>query len=359
MSNGAGAAVAKPQIQSLQVFRGIAALAVVAHHATNSTAAFVGGVPAWAKSVFGLGYLGVDFFFVLSGFIIMYAHFADDGTGPAVRRYVFKRLVRIFPAYLPISLALIALYAALPGFSGASDRGYSLLSSLLLLPADGPPALSVAWTLVHELMFYAVFSLFFISSRWLVLGLTAWAALILVSQQVLSPTGWLRYPLSVLNIEFMLGVLAAWTVKSWALRRRLTNGWGWMAFTGALVLCMGLALILGEPRLYHRLVFSLGLALIIVGFSVREQSARLHWPSLLLLMGNASYSIYLVHNPLLSVTQRLAGRLDLAWGGSCYSAWSARYWQAMFIAWPWNDLRCSFFKNIQSSNNLCAVLPVF
>lgn len=61
-------------------------------------------------------------------------------------------------------------------------------------------------------------------------------------------------------------------------------------------------------------LFGLGLALIIVGFAMREQSSRLYWPRLFLLMGKARYSIYLVHNPLLSVTQCLAGRLNLAWG---------------------------------------------
>ncbi len=166
--------MAKTEIRSLQVFRGLAALAVVAHHAAVSTVAFVGFVPGTAQSVFGLGYLGVDFFFVLSGFIIMYAHMGDERSPATVRRYAFKRLVRIFPAYLPISISLIALYATMPGFSASGGREYSLLSSLLLLPADGPPALSVAWTLVHELMFYAVFLLFFVSRRWLVTGFLVW-----------------------------------------------------------------------------------------------------------------------------------------------------------------------------------------
>ena len=314
MTHGAGAAAAKPQIQSLQVFRGLAALAVVAVHASAYTNTFVADVPAWAMLVFGFGYLGVDFFFVLSGFIIMYAHYGDAGTAPAVKRYAFKRLVRIFPAYWPISLAIIALYATLPGFSNAPDRNYSLISSLLLFPADDPPALYVAWTLIHELMFYAVFLLFFISRRWLTAGLLTWAALILIGQQVSSPRGWLKYPLSVLNIEFMWGVLAAWAVKSWTARRRTADGWCWVVVAGALVACFGLALIPipEDPGFYPRILFAFGLALIIVGFSVYEQSTKLHWPGLLLLMGNASYSIYLVHGPLLSVTQRLAGRLGLA-----------------------------------------------
>ena len=315
MSDRSGSANAKRPIQSLQVFRGLAALAVVAHHTVLSTEAFIGKVPDLLARVLNLGYLGVDFFFVLSGFIIMFAHMGDESTLSSVGRYSFKRLVRVFPAYLPISIALIVLYAWLPGLSASADRGYSLLSSLLLLPADGPPALSVAWTLVHELMFYTVFLLFFISRRWLAAGLLTWAALILLSQQIWSPTGWFRYPLSVLNIEFMLGVLAAGVVKTWVSRSRLAHGWGWVPVSGFLVVCLGLVMISGELSTYPRLVFAFGLALIIVGSAMREQSSQLYWPGWLLMMGNASYSIYLVHNPLLSVTQRLASRLGLAWGG--------------------------------------------
>ena len=305
---------AKPQIHSLQVFRGLAALAVVAHHAVLSTEAFIGKVPDVLAQVLSMGYLGVDFFFVLSGFIIMYAHMGDEGALSAVTRYSFKRLVRVFPAYLPISIALIALYAWLPGFSASADRGYSLLSSLLLIPADGPPALSVAWTLVQELMFYVVFMLYFLGKRWLVVGLFAWAALIVAGQQVHAPTSWLRYPLSVLNMEFMLGVLSAWVVKSWAVRVWLGNGWRLLAVAGILTACVGLVLIQNESNPYARLVFAFGLTLLIAGFAIREQSAALRWPAFLLMMGNASYSIYLVHNPLLSVTQRLAVRMGMTWG---------------------------------------------
>ena len=222
--------------------------------------------------------------------------------------------MRLFPAYLPISIALIALYAWLPGFSASADRGYSLLSSLLLIPADGPPALSVAWTLVHELMFYAVFLLYFLGKRWLVAGLLAWAVLIVASQQLHAPTSWLRYPLSVLNMEFMLGVLSAWVVRYWTLRIRPGNRWQLLAVAGILVACVGLVLIRNEATPYARLVFAFGLALLIAGFAIREQSAALRWPSLLLMIGNASYSIYLVHNPLLSLTQRLAVWIGLTWG---------------------------------------------
>ena len=80
---------------------------------------------------------------------------------------------------------------------------------MLLLPADQPPALSVAWTLVHELMFYVLFMLWFVSRRAFWGRLLVWVAAIVLTQASGGATGWLRYPLSVLNIEFMIGVLAA------------------------------------------------------------------------------------------------------------------------------------------------------
>ena len=294
-------------IQSLQVFRGFAALAVVAHHAVLSTGAFVGAVPAEIGSILGGGYLGVDFFFVLSGFIIMYTHMSDSPSIGNVRRYVAKRLVRIYPPYLPLSIGMLLLYAALPGVSESGGRDYSLLSSLLLLPADLPPALSVAWTLVHEMQFYAVFLLFYLSGRWLAGFFVLWAVVILFSNITFTPTGWARYPLSLMNIEFMFGVLAAWIVTR---SGSDVIPAGWLAAGATLAIAM-LAWISPDNLRFVRLAFAFGLALIMVGFALLEKSRTLPWPATLLLLGDASYSIYLIHNPLLSVTQRVAGKLEL------------------------------------------------
>ena len=301
--------VAKFQIQSLQLFRGFAALAVVAHHTALSTGAFVGALPEPLATWLGMGFLGVDFFFVLSGFIIMYAHMDDARTPTALKRYTLKRLARIYPAYLPVGVAMIVLYVAMPDLSAAGGRDYSLLSSLLLVPADGPPVLSVAWTLVHELMFYGVFLLFFVSRRWLAGGLLAWSVVILFANYLFTPTGWLRYPLSLLNIEFMLGVGAAWLVRSQALHGRGQ----WIAGAGLGIAFVAVLLLMQDTAGYLRLLLAFGLALLVVGFALYEQQVAARWSALLLVLGNASYSIYLVHNPLLSVMQRIAGRIGLTW----------------------------------------------
>ncbi len=61
-------------IQTLQAGRAVAALAVVFFHAAISTDTFTNGMPQSIRWIAGFGYLGVDFFFVLSGFIIAYIH---------------------------------------------------------------------------------------------------------------------------------------------------------------------------------------------------------------------------------------------------------------------------------------------
>lgn len=297
-------------IHSLQVGRGVAAVAVVAHHAAVSTDAFVGTVPAVWLRAFDLGAYGVDFFFVLSGFIIMHAHLHEGGRPGAIGGYVLKRLTRIFPAYWPVGLALLGLYAALPALSASGGREFSVLSSVLLLPADRPPALSVAWTLVHELMFYGVFMLWFVSRRAFWGGVAVWAAAIALTYAAGGATGWLRYPLGMLNVEFMLGVLAAVAYRRGLLAQQagmLIAGGGSLAC--AMLVALYAELVGGEARL----ALALGLGVLMLGLAMRERRQSIAWPGLLLALGNASYSIYLVHNPLLSATQRVAGKVGLGW----------------------------------------------
>jgi len=240
----------------------------------------------------------------------MYAHADDDRTPGSVARYGFKRLKRIYPAYLPVGLGMVALYIAMPGLSASvGGRDFSLVSSLFLIPANEPPALSVAWTLVHELMFYGMFLLFFASRRWLAGGLLVWALVILLANHSIALTGWLRYLLSILNIEFMFGVGAAWLVRS----RALLGKGPQVAILGVAIASLALWLMTQDKTEYLHLMFAMGMAFLIVGFAVYEQSTVLPWPGPLLFLGSASYSIYLIHNPLLSLTQRLAGRMGLTW----------------------------------------------
>lgn len=140
-------------IQSLQAGRALASLAVVAHHAQAAVQAFAG--PFAGASVFHLGYLGVDFFFVLSGFIIFHA---TVGKGRTAAHYAKGRFQRVYLPYLPVGIGIALLYTILPQLSAAS-RDWAWLPTLTLAPVNQSTALSVAWTLKHETLFYTIFGL--------------------------------------------------------------------------------------------------------------------------------------------------------------------------------------------------------
>jgi len=77
-------------ISLLQVFRGIAAMLVVYHHANQEVIELYGDNAL--RSLFDFGDAGVQFFFVLSGFIIYYVHRRDiGGSGQLAFQYVRRR----------------------------------------------------------------------------------------------------------------------------------------------------------------------------------------------------------------------------------------------------------------------------
>lgn len=300
-------------MNSLQVFRGLAALAVVAHHAALSTNAFVELMPSDVYSLFEYGALGVDFFFVLSGFIITWAHFDVSHGKHAINSYLVKRVARIFPAYLPVGVAMLMLYTLMPNLSAAGGaRNISVISSIFLVPSSGSPALSVAWTLVHEVLFYGVFAVYFFSRKIFVVGLVCWVLAILFARESALHASWLRYPLSLLNLEFLIGGGAAWLIKAKDVRIARVHS-HWFILLGILFALVALTQL--DPRSVDaaRILFAGALALLVVGFATRDLRQKTHWPGALLILGNASYSIYLVHNPLLSLSQRLLAGVGFNW----------------------------------------------
>lgn len=146
-------------IIGLQVGRAIAALLVLLHHISINAPYYYGGEAF--NSIFHFGHVGVDFFFVLSGFIIYWVHSSDKESLESAKIYFWKRFIRIYPPFILISVVLLIAYTLMPNLSH-SDREISILSSLFLVPTQGSPALSVSWTLMHELLFYILFLCFFL-----------------------------------------------------------------------------------------------------------------------------------------------------------------------------------------------------
>lgn len=250
---------------------------------------------AGAWQVLANGLLGVDFFFVLSGFIIAHSSAQLVAKGKGWRQYASARAIRIYVPYLPIGVAMLVLFTLVPGLSAGTRGEVGILTSLTLLPSNAPPALSVAWTLVHEVLFYALFSVFFVSRLALGVLLATWVAAIAWTWAA----GWVvpraaAYLLSPVNLCFVLGVLL-----QWATRRGVSDRTGIVcAVLGALLI--GAQAVAADP---DRVLVALGFAgLVTATRSPVAMSAPPGRASMAL--GAASYAIYLVHGPATSVLAR-------------------------------------------------------
>lgn len=280
----------------LEVMRGFAALWVLMHHADLSTSAFFGDL---GSSVISRGYLGVDFFFILSGFIIAMASERMIKEGRGIREYFALRLSRVYAAYLPIGIALFFAYQFFPGLS-ESDRDVGAISSFTLAPTDLPPALSVAWTLQHEVLFYLIFSTVFISKWCCRAFLASWLAFIAYSwgASATYDTAILRVLAHPLNLWFFAGI-SIFLVKEFEMKA--------IPFSAAVIL-LGLAVLGCAEAGYSRAIIGLLLSALILLFS-KVKNIRAQPPIALMYLGAASYSIYLVHNPVQSVISRIVPSL--------------------------------------------------
>lgn len=293
----------------LQTGRGIAALAVVLHHATLSGGFFYGTA---FGGFFIFGNIGVDFFFVLSGFIIYWSHRQDAEGIDAAITYMKKRFIRLYPPFILISLTMYLLYSNLPGMSMAT-RNIGLIPSFLLIPQpDQSPALSVAWTLMHELLFYAVFSIYFVRKEAFWVIFSAWAIVICVRPILAIESFWVNFFFSMHNLEFIMGVLVAVLLPKLSFVRRAVHVP--ILLVGAIIIGSFIVLrssVFPESMAISTLYVGFGFALITLGLVLLEsQNASTHKfdSKFFVFLGAASYSIYLVHNPALSVLDRIAGR---------------------------------------------------
>lgn len=152
------------RFEALDLLRGLAALAVVAFHVPHTPGAL---------SLVPRGYLAVDLFFALSGFVLAHAYGAELARGGNIRKFMVQRLIRLYPLYLIALLAgaLLALNAlVLDGMPPLSYTRWAqaLGANLFFLPGPADetrltaalfPALFPAWSLMWELAANLLFAL--------------------------------------------------------------------------------------------------------------------------------------------------------------------------------------------------------
>ena len=261
--------------QNVQLLRGIAAAMVVLFHAVPWLP-FDPAAPPLIQRIFHLwGKSGVDLFFVISGFVIMYSQSRAQRPFGAFLR---DRALRILPLYWLLTAAFMALLLALPNsFTGqpplTAERvllSFGMVNWLLLREW---PVLFVGWTLEYEALFYLLFAL---ASLILPLRRVAWVLGPVLA--LMAAMGWVED----MVLEFVAGMLIA----------RLRISRGHLPHAG-LVLALGVILfllpILGTPVAPRCLYLGIPSVMIVLGavFLPQVRSRIGDY------FGAASYSIYL------------------------------------------------------------------
>lgn len=291
------------KLRSVQALRALAAFLVIFDHFPRlENKLFPNGL----MHGFGAaGAIGVDLFFVISGFIMVSTSWKAFGAAGASSRFLTRRVLRIYPPYWAALLAFLAIGAIVPSSLAVGPMTFdSVFTSIFLIPHAGGPLLFLAWTLECELYFYCVFAiaLHFARER---LGLifTIWCALTLGFNIAAHWTNLtiVQFLGNPLTLEFLGGGLVGYLVvekRAFAPRTILSVG---IVLAAAVALYSSQFDGFGSLNLTWFRVLAAGPAmmLIVYGATTLEQQAQFSPPAVVVAIGDASYSMYLWHGMLL------------------------------------------------------------
>jgi exopolysaccharide production protein ExoZ len=305
--------VARGTIATVQALRALGAFGVCIAHLSYEFAHKL-GVPDILPSGIFFGEVGVDIFFVISGFIIVYSSESLFAERSGAATFLLRRLIRIVPLYWLSSTILLAWVTVKYGGIGMVQwPWWTLVADYLFVPVTHPngsavPYLGIAWTLLYEMFFYVVFAaaIGWTGSRTASIVATAVALLVLIlaglTFDLPQPLAYWSNPIT---LEFIYGMLTAVAFRSGL---RLDAG------RGAALAALGLAgLLVSEATLSSSLPtrgLSLGIpaSLIVAAaaLSPAPKSAGRTW-RFALFWGEASYALYLLHPFAITLPRNLLG----------------------------------------------------
>lgn len=302
----------KTDLQWIQALRGIAALMVLFFHMAPHwelapiLAVFTGGMK-W-------GFSGVDIFFTLSGFVVYLSAKKSIPLG-GFTQFMNKRLLRIYLGYWPV-LVLIAVVTVYCYDADLPSTKKIIFSTLLLYPNILDNWLAPAWSLSLEIYFYvwiAVISLVAAKSPvkaivMVITFLAGWGLfwLLRYTEMVFSGQQPLRTLFTGMGIEFLAGALVAeiYDRKHWLLGHAR-----WTMAAAMLMMIVGVRIGMTSPyfdrvEVMRVATFGLaGLGALLLFLSL--ENTKLRPPIWLVAIGDASYSLYLLHTFLLDASGRI------------------------------------------------------
>ena len=296
-------------------------------------------------NLFQAGWSGVDYFFVLSGFIMVYVHRSAIGKKDQLKSFLVKRCVRIYPIYWIITLIVLCFFLVIPGFANAQDLSFGkIILSLLLIPQNDKPILDVGWTLVYEIYFYVLFGIaIWLKPKYSVPLLSAWLFITILhfwKIVIFSDSFFLLNTVfGNMNLEFVLGCLSGYIVIKY--HKKIAN-YRWILFgiahLGFVILAMLVAW--GNIEIERINTFGVVAALLIIAATSIDLKDSPRIPYVLIFLGDASYSIFLIHGPVVSASTKIVQTANL---GKYFDGFFAPALVALFAV----VLGCIFYSLIE------------
>lgn len=294
----------RPELTGLTALRFFAALFVLLYHSRYFAEGGWLEIPMFA--LFSAGDLGVDIFFVLSGFVISYVYAGNLNFGS----YLLHRFARIYPIFLLTTIASLIVLSTLGGTGHTSVDSFDILMNLFMLQGwYGDSVNFVSWTVSAEFAVYLMFP----AIIWLIRALPVnWVGIMLpvLAYALFGGFAWVGLPAPINKCLFMFcsGVML---FRYW----NEFGGFGsWIRPAAALCALVMISFevwfsYFGHPLGQHYLSVA---AVPIVAWAITWKTSS----HILLVGGRASYSIYLVHGVAYLLVRRCIeiGVLNRVWG---------------------------------------------
>jgi exopolysaccharide production protein ExoZ len=282
---------------SIQYLRAFAAFGIVIFHAQALV----------------VGSAGVDVFFVVSGFV-MWTVTAYRTQTPA--DFLLNRIIRIVPMYWFVTLSFVFAATIFPALFPrlVVSIGHTL-ASLFFVPMRSPsndaiwPVVVPGWTLNCEMFFYAIFALalFLENTKRLIFLAAAFFSLILVGRIYTGSSPLIIFYTDPIMLEFLSGILLG---RAFEHDRLPQLRWGYVALAvGLLLFVVSAWLEIESPRV---VVWGMPAFLLVAGAVIIEEKWNVPVVPALVMLGDASYSIYLTHTLTISAIAKFKAYFNVA-----------------------------------------------
>lgn len=277
-------------------------------------------------SSYKIGSYGVDFFFIISGFIMC---LTIDKNKSTVIAFMKARFIRIIPLYWILSFVALIIFLVNPSLVNSSGGQTSIWASFTLIPNGDKYLINNGWTLSFEFFFYLVFSLFIpFGAGQKALTILALLSLSIIGLLVDTENSYFKFITSPLLLEFVMGIVAYKLIQF--KRIKLIYSIVLISASLSLLFYVNGSGLESKDVIFGRALYA-GLPMMMLFLGVVSIEHLMPKDRILYNIGMSSYSLYLLHPFTLSavtVCFSLVGLMDYAYLYffsmllvSCLSGW--------------------------------------